>query len=179
MKKTTKIILVLLIVIIAGLTVWVSFRRAVATPSETSAEEAARAYAEAVDYQYENPAEIYAWMTNDFKNTMTESEFVQAFKKERTYPYLTPLFINFDRVELNEDGKSGTAYYSQAARLPGMVYEVGLVYEDSSWHIQDFDSFLDGSYLDKFDTVTYDLKSYFDTENPDAEETESEQSESE
>ena len=29
---------------------------------------------------------------------------------------------------------------------------------------RNFDDFLDGSYLDKFDTVTYDLKSYFDTE---------------
>ena len=55
----------------------------------------------------------------------------------------------------------------------GMVYEVGLVYEDSNWHIEDFDDFLDGSYLDKFDTVTYDLKSYFDTEYPEDEETES------
>ena len=57
----------------------------------------------------------------------------------------------------------------------GMVYEVGLVYEDSNWHIKDFDDFLDGSYLDKFDTVTYDLKSYFDTEQeyPEDEETES------
>lgn len=36
-----------------------------------------------------------------------------------------------------------------------------------------FDDFLDGSYLDKFDTVTYDLKSYFDTEYPEDEETES------
>ncbi len=172
MKKTTKIIVALSIIIIAGLTILVSFRRAAAGPSEASAEEAAKAYAEAVDYQYENPSEIYALLTNDFKKTMTENEFVQAFKKERTYPYLTPLFINFDRVELNADGKSGTAYYSQAARLPGMVYEVGLIYEDSAWHIQDFDDFLDGSYLDKFDTVTYDLKSYFDTENPEAEESE-------
>ena len=34
---------------------------------------------------------------------------------------------------------------------------------------------MDGSYLDKFDTVTYDLKSYFDTEQeyPEDEETES------
>lgn len=95
-------------------------------------------------------------MTDDFRKVMDKSEFIRAFKKERSYPYLTPLFINYDRVELNEDGTTGTAYYSQAARLPGMVYEVGLVYEDSNWHIEDFDDFLDGSYLDKFDTVTYD-----------------------
>ena len=159
MKKTTKIIIVLLIVIIAGITVVTSMKHAADGPSEVSAEKAAMAYAEAIDY--------------DFRKVMDKSEFIRAFKKERSYPYLTPLFINYDRVELNEDGTTGTAYYSQAARLPGMVYEVGLVYEDSNWHIEDFDDFLDGSYLDKFDTVTYDLKSYFDTEYPEDEETES------
>ena len=173
MKKTIKIIIILLIVIIAGLTIFVSFRRMAAGPSEASAEKAAKDYAEAIEYQYKNPAVIYEFMTDDFRKIMGKSEFVQAFKKERSYPYLTPLFINYDRVELNEDGKTGTAYYSQAARLPGMVYKVGLVYEDSNWHIRDFDDFLDGSYLDKFDTVTYDLKSYFDTEQAYPEETES------
>jgi len=173
MKKTVKIIIAVVIVIIAGLTVFVSFRRAAAAPSEASAEKAAKDYAEAIDYQYKDPAVIYEFMTDDFRKSMDKSAFIQAFKKERSYPYLTPLFINYDRVELNEDGKSGTAYYSQAARLPGMVYEVGMVYEDSNWHIQDFDDFLDGSYLDKFDTVTYDLKSYFDTEYPEDEERES------
>lgn len=176
MKKTTKIIIVLLIVIIAGITVVTSIKHAADDPSQSSAEKAAMAYAEAIDYQYENPAVIYEFMTDDFRKVMDKSEFIQAFKKERSYPYLTPLFINYDRVELNEDGTTGTAYYSQAARLPGMVYEVGLVYEDSHWHIKDFDDFLDGSYLDKFDTVTYDLKSYFDTEQayPEEKETESE-----
>lgn len=174
MKKQTKIILVILILLIAALTVAVSIWRADAQTSEQSAVKAAEDYAEAVDYQYKDPAAIYQFMTDEFKQSMSEDDFIQAFNKERSYPYLTPLFINFDRVELNEDGKSGTAYYSQAARLPGMVYEVGLLYEDHKWHIKDFESFLDGSYLDKFDTVTYDLKSYFDTEYPGDEETESE-----
>ena len=175
MKKTTKNNIVQRIVSIAAITGVTSMKHAADEPSEVSAEKAAMAYAEAIDYQYENPAVIYEFMTDDFRKVMDKSEFIRAFKKERSYPYLTPLFINYDRVELNEDGISGTAYYSQAARLPGMVYEVGLVYEDSNWHIKDFDDFLDGIYLDKFDTVTYDLKSYFDTEQeyPEDEETES------
>ena len=132
MKKVGKpvfFIIVLLIVIIAGITVVTSMKHAADGPSEVSAEKAAMAYAEAIDYQYENPAVIYGFMTDDFRKVMDKSEFIRAFKKERSYPYLTPLFINYDRVELNEDGTTGTAYYSQAARLPGMVYEVGLVNE--------------------------------------------------
>lgn len=172
MKKGTKIILIILIAVIAVGTLWFSFRRMSGGSSEKSAIQAAEAYAEAVDYQYKDPAAIYAFMTDDFRQSMSEDAFIEAFNKERSYPYLTPLFINFDRVELSEDQMTGTAYYSQAARLPGMVYEVGMVYEDHAWHIRDFDDFLDGSYLDKFDTVTYDLKSYFDTDYPDDDETE-------
>lgn len=104
MKKTTKIIIVLLIVIIAGITVVTSMKHAADGSSEVSAEKAAMAYAEAIDYQYENPAVIYEFMTDDFRKVMDKSEFIRAFKKERSYPYLTPLFINYDRVELNEDG---------------------------------------------------------------------------
>ena len=90
MKKTTKIIIVLLIVIIAGITVVTSMKHAADGPSEVSAEKAAMAYAEAIDYQYENPAVIYEFMTDDFRKVMDKSEFIRAFKKEhniqgRTY----------------------------------------------------------------------------------------------
>ena len=47
MKKTTKIYIVLLIVIIAGITVVTSMKHAADGPSEVSAEKAAMAYAEA------------------------------------------------------------------------------------------------------------------------------------
>ena len=100
MKKTTKIIIVLLIVIIAGITVVTSMKHVADGPSEVSAEKAAMAYAEAIDYQYENPAVIYEFMTDDFRKVMDKSEFIRAFKKERSYPYLTQLFINYDRAEL-------------------------------------------------------------------------------
>ena len=93
MKKTTKIIIVLLIVIIAGITVVTSIKHAADDPSQSSAEKAAMAYAEAIDYQYENPAVIYEFMTDDFRKVLDKSEFIRAFKKERSYPYLTPLFI--------------------------------------------------------------------------------------
>ncbi len=161
------VILVVIILIIAAICWWFAKQAAEAglpsnvPPSEEAAEAAAKAYAEAIDYDYEHPSAIYQWMTNDYKASISEDDFNAAFKKERSYPYLTPLFINYDHVELSEDLMTGKAVYSQAARLPGMIYEVGLVYEDGTYHVEDFETFPDGSYLEKFDTVTYDLSSYF------------------
>ena len=126
------------------------------------AEKRARAFADAVNYEYENPKEIYQYLAQDFKDKMAEEAFVEAFKKERSYPYLTPLFINNEKVELAEDQKSGTAVFEQAARLPGMYYTVSLVYENGDYFIMAFDDFLDGSYLEKFDRLSYSLDDYFD-----------------
>ena len=161
-----KVLLAAVILLVAAVTLLLSFRRAgiYSKPSEEEAVRVAEAYAEAINYAYETPEVIYAMMTDDYHLAISEEDFVQAFKKERSYPYLTPLFINYDRVELSDDLMTGIAWYSQAARLPGMVYQVQLFYEDGTYHVLDFEDFPDGSYLDKFDTVTYDLSSYFDTE---------------
>lgn len=134
-------------------------------PSTKKAEQTAQAYAHAIDYEYKTPEKIYAFMTDDFKSHMSEYKFIKAFKKERSYPYLTPLFINYDGVQMDEGKKSGKVVYSQAARLPGMVHTVSLIFEDGEYHVKDFDDFLDDSYLKKFDTVSYSLDSYFDFDN--------------
>ena len=62
----------------------------------------------------------------------------------------------------DRDQKSGTAVFEQAARLPGMYYTVSLVYENGDYFIMAFDDFLDGSYLEKFDRLSYSLDDYFD-----------------
>ena len=95
---------------------------------------------------------------------MSSQEFVEAFQKERSYPYLTPLFINYESIQMAEDKLRGTAYFSQAARLPGMVYELPFVYENGQYHVIAFEDFPDGSYLEKFEDLSYSLDSYFDTE---------------
>lgn len=137
---------------------------ALAAPGPEEAERVAREYARAIDYDFEEPEKIYAFLTGEYQAEMTEEEFTEAFLKERSYPYLTPLFLYFDRVELSEDLQTGTAWYTRAARLPGMTYEVGLVYdeEQETYAILDFEEFTDGSYLEKFETLGYDLSSYFD-----------------
>ena len=130
---------------------------------ETSKQAQLRAeeFAEAVNYSYEEPEKIYALLANGCTDILTEEAFCQAFSKERSYPYLTPLFLNSPETHMQEDNKSGTVTYSQAARLPGMEYEVELVFEDDDYYIMAFAELLDGSYLDKFQDIPYSLDSYF------------------
>ena len=129
--------------------------------TEALALERLEAYAEAIDYSYEEPAKIYAFLCEDFRSQMSEEAFCAAFAKERSYPYITPLYISKPEVTLTEDALSGTAVYVQAARLIGMTYEVQFVYENGDYYIQDWEEFLDGSYLDKFDTAVQSMDWYY------------------
>lgn len=130
-----------------------------------NAEKRSLEFAEAINYNYKDPEKIYSFLADDFKENMSVEDFVKAFEKERSYPYLTPLFINFSKIDLTEDKTQGIATYSQAARLPGMIYEVRLIYENNDYYIIAFEDFLDGSYLDKFENLSYSLDSYFDFKN--------------
>ena len=129
--------------------------------TEEHALERLEAYAQAIDYSYKEPGKIYAFLCQDFRDQMDEEAFCEAFAKERTYPYLTPLYISKPEITLSEDGLSGTAVYLQAARLVGMTYEVSFVYENGDYYIQDWEEFLDGSYLEKFDNMIYSLDWYY------------------
>lgn len=84
---------------------------------------------------------------------MSESEFSEAFTKERSYPYLTPLFLNFESLTMEADKHQGMALFSQAARLPGMYVEIPVVFENGDYYCRFFEEFLDGSYLDKFERL--------------------------
>lgn len=139
-----------------------AFSRGRVKPSREEAERTVCAFAEDLNYHYKEPERLYDYLTKDFQSRMSREEFVRAFVKERSYPYLTPLFINYESMELAEDGRSGKAVFSQAARLPGMVYELPFVYEDGRYKVIAFEDFPDGSYLEKFDKLTYSLDSYFD-----------------
>lgn len=134
--------------------------------TEKHAYERLNDYAHAIGYDFRTPEKIYPFMTEDFKSQMSEEEFVEAFNKERSYPYLTGLYF-YDPVitEMDENGTHGKAVYTQAARLIGMTYEVEFIYENHDYYIIDWAEFLDGSYLDKFEDCPYTLDWYFDPDN--------------
>lgn len=130
--------------------------------SKKNAEERVKAFAYEIDYKYNTPENIYDYLTKEYRDKITKEEFALAFDKERSYPYLTPLFINFESIEMSEDKLSGVAHFSQAARLPGMKYDIKFVYENGNYYMKDFENLIDGSYLDKFKSIPYSLDSYFD-----------------
>lgn len=140
------------------------FAPACASSNRTQAHALERvlAFAQEINYNYEQPAGIYAYLTQEFKEAMGEEAFVEAFRKERSYPYLVPLFINYRSIELSEDGLSGTAHFSQAARLPGMVYDVPFIYENGDYYMVAFEDFPNGEYLEKFEDIPYSLDMYYD-----------------
>lgn len=151
MNKKTSIATTLFLLAVLLLTgVWYYSQK---TPSQERAILRVKEFAQAVNYEYENPEKIYPYLTEALRDQMPRSEFADAFKKERSYPYLTPLFINYESIEMAPDLKSGTAYFSQAARLPGMTYEVPFVYENGDYYMDTFHEFADGSYLEKFKTL--------------------------
>ena len=152
MKKTVLISLLLALTVLGGCG---------SNQTPEHAQERLEAYAEAVDFSYKEPEKIYAFLCQDFRDQMDEAAFCEAFAKERTYPYLTPLYIYDPEITLSEDGLSGTAVYLQAARLVGMTYEVSFIYENGDYYIQDWDEFLDGSYLEKFEDMVYSLDWYY------------------
>lgn len=130
--------------------------------TEERAMERLEEYAYAIDHYYKTPEKIYPLLTEAFRASMSRDEFIEAFNKERSYPYITPLYIYDPVITMDEDGMGGTAVYTQAARIIGMTYSVRFVYEDGDWYISDWDEFLDGSYLEKFEEIPYSIEWYYD-----------------
>ena len=131
-------------------------------PTEERAMERAQAYAEVIDHSYKHPEKIYAMLEKSFHDQMDEKSFCNAFAKERSYPYITPLYIS--KPHLTFDGNIAHVVYDQAARLSGMTYKIDLKFENGDWFVRDWEEFLDGSYLEKFENIPYSLDWYYDTQ---------------
>lgn len=123
-------------------------------PSSRRAERRVLKFVEAINYEFRNPELIYPYLDSDYREQLTEEEFSEAFTKERSYPYLTPLFLNFESLSLEPGKRSGVARFSQAARLPGMFVNIAVIYEEGNYFFRYFEEFLDGSYLNKFERLS-------------------------
>lgn len=134
-------------------------------PAPQTAEAAlqrAKDYAHAINYDFRTPEKIYAFLWSGFRELMDEEAFTEAFAKERSYPYITPLYIFYPEItEATEDG-GYIITFLQAARIVGMTYDIEMVYEDGNWFVKDWEQFQDGSYLEKFENIPYSLDWYYD-----------------
>lgn len=133
--------------------------------TEDHALERAQAYADAINHFYDKPEAIYAFLTEETKVKISQEDFCSAFSKDRTYPYITPLYLFYPEVTVSNHGMEATVVYQQAARIIGMTYEVHLQYENGDYYVEDWSQFIDGSYLDKFQDIPYSLDWYYNPEN--------------
>lgn len=136
---------------------WTSYE-----PDLDRAEERANAYADAINHDYREPEKIYRFLTAEIRSAISEEAFCEAFAKERSYPYITPLYIFYPELTIAPDRKAARVVFKQAARIVGMEYTVRLVYENGDYYVEDWERFIDGSYLNKFDHIPYSLDWYYD-----------------
>ena len=133
-----------------------------APQTEERAMERAKDYADAINHEFKNPEKIYAFLWSGFREEMGEEAFIDAFNKERSYPYITPLYIFFPDVSGKTDEGGYIITFLQAARIVGMTYDIEMVYENGDWFVKDWEEFPDGRYLEKFENIPYSLDWYYD-----------------
>lgn len=131
-------------------------------PGFDRAMERAKAYADAINRDFREPEKIYRFLRREVRSEISEEAFCEAFAKERSYPYITPLYIFYPELTIAPDGSEATAVFKQAARLEGMTYTVKFIYEDGDYFADDWRQFIDGSYLEKFENIPYSLSWYYD-----------------
>lgn len=98
------------------------------------------------------PQQLYLLLQQEYRDAVSEEEFIRRYVDERSYPYLTPLYLYLDGVDLNDDG-SASIICTVASRLPGEKYHFALVYENGLYFASIFEELVDGSYRDKFSNM--------------------------
>ena len=117
-------------------------------PSQQQATKRINEFNEAINAN--RPADIYPYLIPELRGMLSKEEFVKNFAKERSYPYLSPLYVYLDEVLLVPDQRSGEAISTVAARLPGQKMKVKLSYIKGRYYIDAFRDIADESYLLKF-----------------------------
>lgn len=95
------------------------------------------------------PKEIYGYLTQDLREEIGEEAFVNNYREDRTYPYLTPLYLFLAELKLPQRN-DGLAVCTVASRLEGEEYSIPIRYENGDYYFYVFKDIVDGSYKDKF-----------------------------
>lgn len=136
------ILFIIFIILLAGGAI-VSF-----TPGERQAVYRVEGFIKAVNEN--RPGDIYPLLTPQLREKISKGDFEGNFAKERSYPYLTPLYLYLDEVKLSPDKRTGEAILTVASRLPGEKMRVSICYYHGRYYIDAFRDVVDGSYLTKF-----------------------------
>ncbi len=106
-----------------------------------------------VDAVNENsPSTLYDLLSDNLQKRISKEDFILNAQKERSYPYLTPLYLYLNGIALNRD-ESADVECLVASRLPGEKYRFSLVKERGEYRAIVFEDVVDGSFIDKFDHI--------------------------
>ncbi len=98
------------------------------------------------------PRELYPLLSRELRNQVSLEEFVARFTEERAYPYLTPLYLILDTIDLSRDG-TARIVCTVSSRLPGEMYRFSLTYEKDAYYAVIFEDVVNGSFREKFDRI--------------------------
>ena len=99
------------------------------------------------------PEKVYDYLLPSIRALIDRNGFVRNFARERSYPYLTPLYLYLEKLELDPDQPSGRAICRVAARLPGQIRSFPIIFTDGKYFVDAFRDIADGSFADKFDKL--------------------------
>lgn len=94
-------------------------------------------------------ARVYAILDPALQASLSEAKFIANFAKERSYPYLTPLYLYLDGLEYSDTGQC-LAVYTVAARFPGQKLIEPVQKVGDKYYLRAFVDLIDGSFLHKF-----------------------------
>ena len=92
---------------------------------------------------------VYGMLSEEYRNQITLDEFIKRFADDRTYPYLTPLYLHLVSLSIPQRS-DGLVVCSVAARLEGEFFRFPIRYEQGDYYFLVFSELIDGSYRDKF-----------------------------
>ncbi|WP_238456823.1 hypothetical protein [Desulforamulus aeronauticus] len=117
-------------------------------PGQWQAAQRVQGFIDAVNEN--NSGDVYPYLLPQLRERINKEDFVRNFAKERSYPYLTPLYLYLDEVKLAPDRYTGEAVLTVAARLPGEKMRVQLYYYRGKYYIAAFEDIVDGTFEEKF-----------------------------
>ena len=121
--------------------------------SSTTFEKATVAAQKVIDAVNDNsPSVLYDMLSKDLQQMISKSDYINNAIKERSNPYLTPLDLYLNEISLNRD-ESAEVVCLVASRLPGEMYKFSLIKEDGVYKAIIFKDVVDGSFINKFDTI--------------------------
>jgi hypothetical protein len=95
------------------------------------------------------PEAIYGYLSGELRATVSKEAFVQNYADDRTYPYLTPLYLFLSELKLPQR-EDGLVTCTVASRLEGEEYSFPIRYENGDYYFVIFEDIVKGTYRDKF-----------------------------